>query len=145
MNNEAIMTMTKQELKGFRNDLTAKESEWKNAIRSREAIAIETNSDVLDQIQHATERELELGRLERESNLLHDVRSALHRIDTDMFGFCLNCEEEINPKRLAAVPWARFCITCQEAADNEGEHPSSPTPHAALLGPNSQSTSRKTG
>src|ERR1035438_7115788 len=113
------MPMTKHELNGFRTNLITKESEWKKAIRNREAIAIETNSDVLDQIQHATERELELGRLERESNLLHDVRSALRRIDTDMFGFCLNCEEEISPKRLAAVPWTRFCITCQEAADNE--------------------------
>ena len=121
------MPMTKHELNGFRTNLITKESEWKKAIRNREAIAIETNSDVLDQIQHATERELELGRLERESNLLHDVRSALRRIDTDMFGFCLNCEEEISPKRLAAVPWTRFCITCQEAADNEGEHPSKST------------------
>jgi DnaK suppressor protein len=119
--------MTKDELTGFRNVLGAKETEWKNAIRNREAIAIETNSDMLDQIQHATERELELGRLERESHLLNDVRSALRRIDTDMFGLCLNCEEKISPKRLAAVPWTPFCITCQEAADNEGENPSNPT------------------
>jgi DnaK suppressor protein len=120
------MTMTKIELRGFRNVLGAKETEWQNAIRNREAIAIETNSDVLDQIQHATERELELGRLQRESNLLRDVRSALRRIDTDMFGFCSNCEDKISPKRLAAVPWTPLCITCQEIADKEGEHPGNP-------------------
>ena len=118
--------MTKIELRGFRNVLGAKEIEWKNAIRNREAIAIETNSDVVDQIQHATERELELGRLERESILLRDVRSALRRIDTDMFGFCSNCEDKISPKRLAAVPWTPLCITCQEIADKEEEHPGYP-------------------
>jgi len=116
--------MTKDELKEFRNILGAKETEWRNAIRNREAIAIETNSDMLDQIQHATERELELGRLERESNLLRDVRAALRRIDVDRFGLCLNCADEISSKRLAAVPWTPFCISCQETADNEAEHSS---------------------
>jgi DnaK suppressor protein len=111
--------MTKHELKGFRNVLGAKETEWANAIRNRETIAIETNADALDQIQHATERELELVRLARESSLLHDVRSAIRRLDSEMFGFCLNCDQEISLKRLAAIPWTRFCITCQDAADNQ--------------------------
>ena len=119
--------MTNHELKGFRNVLGAKETEWANAIRNRAAIAIETNSDALDQIQHAMECELELGRLARESSLLHAVRSAILRIDTEMFGLCLNCEQEISPKRLAALPWAPFCITCQDAADNEVEHPQDST------------------
>lgn len=114
--------MTKNELMGFRNALGLKETEWANAIRNRETILIETNSDVLDQILHARERELELGRLERESILLRDVRAALQRIDAEMFGFCLKCEGEISPRRLAAVPWAPFCINCQQTADNESEH-----------------------
>jgi len=113
--------MTKHELKGFRNVLGAKETEWANAIRNREAIAIETSADALDQIQHATERELELGRLSRESSLLQHVRSAIGRLDADMFGLCMNCDQEISPKRLAAIPWTPFCITCQEAADNRLE------------------------
>jgi DnaK suppressor protein len=116
--------MTKNELKRFRNVLGIKETEWANAIRNREAIAIEANSDVLDQIQHSMEREMELDRLERESNLLRDVRAALRRIDTEIFGFCLRCDDEISPKRLSAVPWTPLCINCQETADKEGEHPS---------------------
>jgi DnaK suppressor protein len=119
--------MTKNELNGFRKVLGVKETEWANAIRNREAIAIEANSDVLDQIQHSTERELELVRLERESNLLRDVRAALRRIDADIFGFCLICDNQISPKRLAAVPWTPLCIRCQETADKEGEHVSSLT------------------
>jgi DnaK suppressor protein len=119
--------MTKNELKGFRNVLGIKETEWANAIRNREAIAIEANSDVLDQIQHSMERELELDRLERESNLLRDVRAALRRIDAEIFGFCLSCDDEISPKRLAAVPWTPLCISCQETADKEDEHPNNST------------------
>ena len=53
----------------------------------------------------------------RESKLLRNVRSALRRIDDGSFGVCLYCEEDISPRRLAAVPWAPFCIHCQEMAD----------------------------
>ena len=38
-----------------------------------------------------------------------------------IFGVCLHCEEEISPKRLNAVPWAPFCIQCQEQADRNQE------------------------
>ena len=116
------MTITKTVLDVFRNVLRTKEAEWANAIRNREAIVIETDSDVIDQVQRAAERELELSRLDRESSLLRDVRAALQRIDAEMFGFCLNCKDEMSRKRLAAVPWTPLCINCQEAADNEGEH-----------------------
>jgi DnaK suppressor protein len=119
--------MTKSELNGFRKVLEIKEGEWSNAIRNRAALVIEVNSEMLDQIQHSTERELELDRLERESNLLRDVRAALRRIDTEVFGFCLSCEDEISPKRLAAVPWTQLCIACQETVDSEEEPQSKST------------------
>ena len=45
------------------------------------------------------------------------VEEALSRIDEGSFGVCLHCEEDISPKRLAAVPWTPFCISCQEMAD----------------------------
>ena len=41
--------------------------------------------------------------LDRESNLLRNVRAALRRIDEGTFGVCVHCEEEISPKRIAAV------------------------------------------
>jgi DnaK suppressor protein len=37
--------------------------------------------------------------------------AALKRISEDTFGQCLNCEQEINAKRLEAIPWVRHCIT----------------------------------
>jgi DnaK suppressor protein len=112
--------MTKIELQKFKNILTARQSELEGLIRNREAAAIETSADALDQIQHAVERELALGTLARESAGLRDTRAALRRIDEGIFGTCLDCEEDITPKRLAAVPWAARCIACQERADREG-------------------------
>src|SRR5919199_2059298 len=109
--------MTKTELNKYRNILEAKQAELEQVIRNREAITIEKSPDALDEVQHAAERELAIRNLDRESNLLRNVRSALRRIDDGSFGICLHCEEEISPKRLAAVPWAPFCIQCQEQAD----------------------------
>ena len=51
---------------------------------------------------------------ENESKQLTLIDEALLRIDDNEFGPCQNCEEEINPKRLAAIPWARYCLNCQE-------------------------------
>ena len=42
------------------------------------------------------------------------VESALARIREGSFGECINCGNEINAKRLEAVPWTRYCIACQE-------------------------------
>lgn len=109
--------MTKTELNRFQAALTAKAAELKDAIRNRDAIAIETNSDLMDQIQHAMERELALDRLDRESHLAREVQAAISRIESNLYGVCVECEEEIALKRLAAVPWTRSCIACQEIAD----------------------------
>ncbi len=116
--------MTKNEMNKFKKILEAKQDELERIVRNRDAIAIEKSADALDEVQHASERELAIRNLDRESNLLRNVRSALRRIEDGSFGTCLHCEEEISPKRLAAVPWAPYCIQCQEQADrrqSEGE------------------------
>lgn len=109
--------MTKTELNKFKKILETKQAELEQIVRNRDAITIEKSADALDEVQHAAERELAIRNLDRESNLLRNVRSALRRIEDGSFGTCLHCEEEISPKRLAAVPWAPFCIQCQEQYD----------------------------
>ncbi|QQS39606.1 MAG: TraR/DksA family transcriptional regulator [Acidobacteriota bacterium] len=51
---------------------------------------------------------------ENESKQLTLINEALERIEDDEYGLCQNCESEINPKRLNAVPWARYCLDCQQ-------------------------------
>ena len=109
--------MTKNELNNYSNVLEAKQKELVQVVRNRDGIVIEKSPDAFDEVQHATERELAICNLARESSLLRNVRAALRRIREGHFGVCLRCEEDIRPKRLAAVPWAAFCIECQEIAD----------------------------
>jgi DnaK suppressor protein len=113
--------MTKVEVNKFKKILEAKQTELERVVRNRDAIAIEKSADALDEVQHASERELAIRNLDRESNLLRAVRLALRRIGDGSFGTCLHCEEEISPKRVAAVPWAANCIQCQELADRNKE------------------------
>jgi DnaK suppressor protein len=113
--------MTKTEMNKFKKILENKQDELEQIVRNRDAITIEKSADALDEVQHAAERELAIRNLDRESNLLRNVRSALRRIEDGSFGVCLHCEEEISPKRIAAVPWAPFCIQCQEQADKNQE------------------------
>src|SRR5208283_1660090 len=112
-------TMTQTEINKYRATLEAKRAELSVGLRNREDIAIEKTPDALDEVQLAGERELAIRNLDRESILLRDVRSALARIADGSYGICMHCEEEIKPKRMEAVPWAKYCIACQEAADRQ--------------------------
>jgi DnaK suppressor protein len=109
--------MTKTELTKYQKLLEARRDEVSAGLRNREDIAIEKTADALDEVQLAGERELAIRNLDREATTLRQVRAALARIEDGSFGTCLHCEEDISPKRLAAVPWALYCIRCQEAAD----------------------------
>lgn len=113
--------MTKKELNTFKKTLAERIQELENVIRRRDEIAIEKSADALDEVQRAEQRELAIRNLDRETNLLRETRSALARLEKGTFGSCLNCEKEINPKRLSAVPWASLCIQCQEEAERRKE------------------------
>ncbi|HSR06334.1 MAG TPA: TraR/DksA C4-type zinc finger protein [Bryobacteraceae bacterium] len=115
--------MTKTDLNAFRCVLNHQKLELGNSNGAREALAIGSSSDELDRTQDASDRDYAIGNLERNSNRLREVRSALRRVESGTFGICAGCEENINPKRLAAIPWAPFCIACQEAADCEQAEP----------------------
>jgi DnaK suppressor protein len=62
-------------------------------------------------------KNVQLAVSENESKQLALIDEALLRIDNDEYGLCQNCDKEINPKRLAAIPWARYCLECQEMVE----------------------------
>jgi DnaK suppressor protein len=107
------------DMSGFLEILEQREAELVGVLRNRDGIAIEKSADQMDEIQCATERDLAIRNVDRESNLLRDVKDALRRIHDGSFGTCVDCESAISPKRLAAVPWAACCIQCQEAAERD--------------------------
>jgi len=54
---------------------------------------------------------------ENDSRQIILINEALERIEDEEYGTCQNCEKEINPKRLDAIPWARYCLNCQELVE----------------------------
>ncbi len=113
--------MSKNELNRFHTILTANVAELERLIRQREGIAVERSADQLDEIQWASERAIAVSNLDREFGPLRSAREALRRIEDGSFGTCQQCDEAIHPKRLAALPWAEFCIRCQEVLDQNPE------------------------
>ena len=113
------MTTAPGDPREFKKLLDRKEAEFSRSLQKRDGITIEKSPDQMDEIQSASERDLAIRNVDRESTLLRDVRAALLRIQDGSFGTCIQCEWAINPKRLAAVPWAPLCIECQEAADRD--------------------------
>jgi len=109
--------MTKTVLNAFKKALENTQRELGN--QNREALAIESSADELDRIQFASERDYAMSNLERDSKRLREIQAALRRVQAGTYGICAGCEEDINPKRLAAIPWATLCIACQGVADRE--------------------------
>jgi DnaK suppressor protein len=92
--------MTKIEIEKYKRILLEKQAELERFVRNRDGIAIEKAADAIDEVQHATERELAIRNLDRETILLRNVRSALRRIADGSFGICMHCDEEISLKRI---------------------------------------------
>ena len=86
-------------------------------LRHRDGIAAIDAADHLDHIQHASERDMAMGALDRDSSRLREVRAALDRVQGEAFGLCAECGDEISTRRLVAVPWATTCIGCRKAAE----------------------------
>jgi DnaK suppressor protein len=113
------MKVISTERGGVQEILERKEAELDRELRKRDGIAIEKSADQMDEIRYATERELAMRNVDRESHLLRQVKAALKRVRDGSFGICMECESAISPRRLAALPWASLCIQCQEAADRD--------------------------
>ena len=113
--------MTTQEIKSV---LFAKREALSSARESaRSEIAIEKTPEEMDEIQQSAIRAVALDSLTRQWETSSLVTEALERIERNTFGICADCEEEISEKRLRALPWAKYCIHCQEVRDNAAAEP----------------------
>jgi DnaK suppressor protein len=109
--------MTRVETEKLTTLLRTRQAELTGSLRNRDEIVIEKAPDAIDEVQQMGERELAVRNLDRDSKMLRLIRQALARVTNGTFGVCLHCEEDIMPKRMAAVPWAAYCIRCQEKID----------------------------
>jgi|KBSSwiStaDraftv2_1062776.scaffolds.fasta_scaffold1749565_1 DnaK suppressor protein len=97
--------------------LRAKLEELSRSFEDRSELAVDTSADPLDVIRASTDRDIRVQTLNMNSRTIAEVRKAITAIDAGVYGTCEDCEEPISARRLAAIPWACFCVKCQELRD----------------------------
>ena len=75
-----------------------------------------------DQAQYSLTEAVSLRLNGLEYTQLRQIQEALDRLQLGEYGICLSCEEPIPGKRLQALPWARFCVPCQEKVAEDSAH-----------------------
>jgi DnaK suppressor protein len=110
--------MDKRRLKSYRDRLLEQReglfrqvTEAEMSSRERD---LEATQDPADMAANAYTKELLISMSANDRRLLASIDEALQRIETGGFGECVNCGEPVQEKRLEAVPWARFCLKCQD-------------------------------
>jgi DnaK suppressor protein len=112
--------MTNTQFHRFKTLLEDKKAILVRELRQRrDHLAIEDSGDLLDRASNLAWRELAICSVDLEWRLLRRVGAALREIEEGTFGRCASCDRGIPLKRLEAVPWSLYCISCQEAAEAE--------------------------
>lgn len=115
-------TMDKKRLEQFKKQLEQRQQDLRKVVtRTQEDGRIadsEAAQDIADRAANSYTKEFLFAQSNNDRQLLGMVENALGRIREGSFGECINCGNEINPKRLEAVPWTRYCIQCQEKVEN---------------------------
>jgi DnaK suppressor protein len=110
--------MDKKKLDTFRKQLEERQQDLRKIVARNEQDGrdadVGTAQDIADRAANSYTKEFLFHQSNNERQLLQMVESALSRIREGVFGECINCGNDINAKRLEAVPWTRYCIGCQE-------------------------------
>lgn len=75
--------------------------------------------DILDSVSEERSRELDMILTDREKRKLKQIDDALDRIEENTYGLCEECGVKIPKPRLRVMPFARFCVDCQEKSERE--------------------------
>ena len=108
--------MSKSQLSHFRNIL----NEWKTELSQDIDRTVHTMQDELtsyadpnDRASQESDMALELKNRDRERKLIKKIDETLRNIESQDYGYCTGCGEEIGLKRLEARPTATLCIDCK--------------------------------
>jgi DnaK suppressor protein len=110
--------MDKKRLEYYKKKLVARRDDLLKTIARTEeegrAADEDPTVDLADKAANSYTKEFLFGMTNADRSMLALIDEALKRIQKNEFGQCANCQEEMLPKRLEAVPWAKHCIACQE-------------------------------
>ena len=93
--------------------------EIKDDLRQGREGAKEDGMDTYDLASEERDREINFILGDRERGKLQSIEDALSRIDEGSYGICENCESDIAPGRLDAMPFSRLCVSCQAEQEKE--------------------------
>lgn len=113
--------MDKKKAEAYRKRLLAKQAELSRLVVKSEQDGREADEeatqDIADKAANSYTKEFLFHQSDENRRTLQLVMEALDRIKNGGYGLCAACREEVQHKRLEAVPWARYCIECQEKQD----------------------------
>jgi DnaK suppressor protein len=111
--------MEKKVLEQFKKILEERQRVLRESVSrteqdGRTADVTDSAQDIADRASSSYQKEFLFHQSNNDRQLLLMVDGALERIRQGSYGECVSCGNEINAKRLQAVPWTRYCISCQE-------------------------------
>ena len=113
--------MEKKKVENIRKQLEERQTSLRKVVARNEQDGrdadVASAQDIADRAANSYTKEFLFHQSSNERALLQQVESALVRIREGVYGECINCGSEINTRRLEAVPWARYCIACQERVE----------------------------
>src|SRR5712664_4850118 len=115
---EVRKNMDKKRLEYYKKKLLNRRDELVKTITRTEEEGRQADDDptvdLADKAANSYTKEFLFGQTNTDRSVLALIDSALARIKANTYGSCIECEEELQQKRLEAVPWARHCVTCAE-------------------------------
>lgn len=110
--------MDKKKMRQYETQLNEQRNLLLGLVERTEDYGREADDDVsqdpADKASNSYTKELLFSQSTNERNTLKLIDDALARLEEGNFGECQNCGNDIQPKRLDAIPWAAYCIRCQE-------------------------------
>lgn len=110
--------MDKKKMKTYRDRLLERRETLVSQVAEAEMSSrerdLEATQDPADMAANAYTKELLISMSDNDRMLLGLIDEALGRVESGDYGECVNCGEPIQEKRLNAVPWARYCLRCQD-------------------------------
>lgn len=108
--------MTNTELMNLKTTLEAKRAELAAQLRARVGeLNIERGEpELIEWVQSMIDRDETAGMLNRFSSQLGQIERSLRAIEDGSYGTCAECDQPIPLKRLYSIPWALYCVRCQE-------------------------------
>lgn len=110
--------MDKKRLEYYKKKLMTRREELVKTIARTEEEGRQADDDptvdLADKAANSYTKEFLFGQTNTDRRILALIDEALKRIKKEEYGNCGTCQEEMQQKRLEAVPWAKNCISCQE-------------------------------